>query len=63
LLLTGYKNNKVGLATRRKSVYGIVYLDEFLAKMLVRHTNTPLLQKFVTQVQIRELQKNGVSQR
>ena len=45
-LLTKYKNNKVGLFTRRKSVYGIAYLDEFFANMLVININTPLLDEF-----------------
>lgn len=56
-LLTEYKNNKVGLATRRKKIYGMDYLDEFFANILVVNINTPLLREFVAKMQSAELQK------
>jgi integrase len=56
-LLLKYANNKVGLATRRPKIHGMAYLDEFFQNMLVAHINTPLLDKFVAQLQSGELQR------
>jgi integrase len=56
-LLTEYTNNKVGLATRRKSIYGVSFLDEFFENILVANINTPLLREFVSKLQIGELQR------
>jgi integrase len=56
-LLTEYRNNKVGLATRRKSVYGIAYLDEAFCNMLVVNITTPRLRDFVADLQSGKLQR------
>jgi hypothetical protein len=56
-LLTEYRNNKVGLATRRKSVYGIAYLDEAFCNMLVVNITTPRLREFVADLQSAKLQR------
>jgi integrase len=56
-LLTEYRNNEVGMATRRPKIHGLSYLDEFFQNILVKNINTPLLREFVAKLQSGELQE------
>jgi integrase len=56
-LLTDYANNKVGLATRRKQIYGLTYLDEFFGNMLVANITTARLRECQAKLLSGELQK------
>jgi len=57
-LLTSYRNNVIGIVTRRKgSIHGLAYLDEFFANVKVQSITTPLIDDFVAKLKSGELQR------
>lgn len=58
LLLTDYKNNRVGLVERRNGqIHGMAYLDAYFSGMHVRNINSQVLRKFVAQLQEGKIQE------